>query len=314
VPPTCAKCHSGNGFIDYIGQDGSQVMAVDRPAAVESVITCAVCHSEKADALTLVKFPSGIEMDFHQGDALCATCHSGLASGLDVDSVIAEYGDDEIIPDASFVTPHYAFAAATLLGGEAQGGYEYPQKAYVNRFEHAEGVRTCTDCHDPHTLHMNESPVNKDADLCSACHSNVTGFADYRDIFVDGVDYDNDGEVEGMYHEIRGLRDILMTAMQQYSEEITGSGLGWADQFPYLFIDTNKDRVLSEDEAQFSNAFTAFTPRLLRAAFNYQFSLKEPAGYVHNGKYIVQLLNDSIKDISSGSGFSIGALIRPASE
>ena len=64
VPPNCGKCHSGNGFIDYIGQDGSLEFSVDRPAAVESVVACVVCHSEKGDSLSLVKFPSGAEINF----------------------------------------------------------------------------------------------------------------------------------------------------------------------------------------------------------------------------------------------------------
>jgi hypothetical protein len=52
----------------------------------------------------------------------------------------------------------------------------------------------------------------------------------------------------------------------------------------------------------------------MRAAFNYQFSLKEPAGYVHNGNYVIQLLQDSIMDISTASGKPFSGLIRPESD
>ncbi len=314
VPPNCGKCHSGNGFIDYIGQDASQEFSVDRPAAVESVVSCTVCHSEKADALTLVKFPSGEEFNLNQGDALCGTCHSGLSSGSRVDATSGEFSDDEIIADARFITPHYAFAAATWLGGEAHGGYEYHGESYVGRFEHANGVQTCTQCHDPHSTRIQKSPSDPEANLCSACHSNVIGFEDYRDISTEGVDYDVDGEVEGVYHEIEGMRNLLMQFMQQYTEEKLGFAIGWSDKNPYLFIDTNKDGTLSEDEASNENAFKAFTPRLMRAAFNYQFSIKEPAAYVHNGKYIVQLLHDSIMDISTAVGNPIAGLTRPEVE
>ena len=314
VPPNCSKCHSGNGFIDYIGQDGSLEFSVDRPAAVESVVSCAVCHSEKADALTMVKFPSGIEINFNQGDALCGTCHSGLSAGSRVDTTANGFADDELVPDASFITPHYFYSAATWLGGEAKGGYEYPDKAYVGRFNHANGVQTCTQCHDPHSTRINKSPADPTANLCAACHSNVTGFADYRDITVVGADYDTDGKVEGVFHEIEGLRNMLMLSMQEYTEGKLGFGIGYADNYPYLFIDTNKDRILSEEEAVFANAYKAFTPRLLRAAFNYQFSLKEPAGYVHNGKYVLQLLHDSIMDISTAAGKPAVGLTRPSDD
>ena len=55
VPVNCAKCHSGQGFLDYLGQDGSAAQAVDAPAAINSVITCEVCHNEEADALQLAE-------------------------------------------------------------------------------------------------------------------------------------------------------------------------------------------------------------------------------------------------------------------
>ena len=72
--------------------------------------------------------------------------------------------------------------------------------------------------------------------------------------------------------------------------------------------------LLSEDEAVSANAFKAFTPRLMRAAFNYQFSLKEPAGYVHNGNYVLQLLHDSILDISTAAGNPVAGLTRPSDD
>ena len=314
VPPSCGKCHSGNGFVDYIGQDSSAEMSVDRSAAVESVVTCAVCHNEKADMLTLVKFPSGSEVNFNQGDASCGTCHSGLAAGSKVDATASGYGDDDLVPDAGLIAPHYAFSAATWLGSETHGGYEYAGKNYVSRFEHADAVQTCTQCHDPHSLHMRENSVDKNAELCAVCHPNVTGFADYRNISVDGVDYDADDTVEGMYHEIEGMQNILMQSMQQYTKDKLGVGIGWADSFPYLFIDTNQDGELSKEEAVSSNAYMAFTPRLMRAAFNFQFSIKEPAGYVHNGKYVVQLLYDSINDLTTITANPVAGLTRPASD
>ncbi|HUV16222.1 MAG TPA: cytochrome c3 family protein [Pelolinea sp.] len=311
VPPNCAKCHSGTAFIDFLGQDGSAAMKVDKPGLIESVITCTVCHNEKADVLELVTFPSGEEIRFDPGDALCGTCHSGLSAGSRVDSAAGGISDDEIVPDASFITPHYAFAAATSLGGEAKVGFEYPGKAYAGKFIHAEGVESCTQCHEPHNLRMQKDYTGENVSLCGACHSNVTGFADYRDVFVDGVDYDFDGTVEGVYHEIQGMQKFLMTSIQLYVKETLDTTIGWADAFPYLFVDTNGDGEISEDEAAFPNRYTQFTPRLMRAAFNYQFSAKEPGGYVHNGKYVLQLLYDAIEDLSTVVDAPLDGLVRP---
>lgn len=311
VPVTCAKCHSGRGFLDYLGQDGSQAFNVDAPAAIESVVSCMVCHNDKVDVLEVAQFPSGEEINMGRGDALCGSCHSSITAGLRVDEVMGTFGEDEVVPENRLITPHYAYAASTWLGAEARGGYQYEGMNYVERFKHANGVETCTQCHDPHSLRIRNDYKNIDAILCAACHSNVTGYPDYRDVFVDGIDYDGDGVVEGVYHEIEGMREILNQAIQVYAAEVIGQPIGWANQFPYQFNDSNADGVISEDEAVFPNAFTNFTPRLMRAAFNYQFSKKDPAGYVHNGKYMLQLLYDSIQDLASVTRPLDVTLVRP---
>jgi hypothetical protein len=309
VPVNCAKCHSGQGLLDYIGQDGSTAFSVDAPGRIDDVISCEVCHNEQANVLHMAFFPSGAEISLQTGDALCATCHSGTTSGTRIDTVAEGFLDDDVIPDASFITPHYAHAAATLFGSEAQSGYQYEGKNYTDRFDHADGVQTCTDCHDPHSLHMKDD--YEGADLCAACHSNVSDYSDYRNVFVDGIDYDGDGTIEGVYHEIEGTRNVLYAAIQTYAATTLDQSIGWADQYPYLFIDTNENFSLEEDEVAFPNQYATFSPRLLRAAFNYQFSIKESAGYVHNGKYILQLLNDSIQDLAQNTALDLPPLIRP---
>jgi predicted CXXCH cytochrome family protein len=261
--------------------------------------------------LDSAQFPSGVQVAMPVGDALCGTCHSGLSAGSRVDTVSEGFTEDEVIPDARFITPHYAYAAANWLGSEAGGGYEYPDKVYVGRFEHAYGVETCTQCHDPHSTRIRKDYENDQADLCAACHSNVTGYPDYKDIYVKGADYDGDGLVEGTYHEIEGVRSILYQAIEMYAKEVIQEPIGWTDQNPYLFKDANGDGKIDESEATRENAYTALTPRLMRAAFNYQFSIKDPAAYVHNGKYIIQLMVDAIQDLSGITGFQAGSLVRP---
>jgi hypothetical protein len=53
--------------------------------------------------------------------------------------------------------------------------------------------------------------------------------------------------------------------------------------------------------------YTAWTPRLLKAAYNYQYSVKDPGAFAHNPKYVIQFLYDSIKDV----GGDVGGLTRP---
>jgi predicted CXXCH cytochrome family protein len=261
--------------------------------------------------LETASLPSGIEVKLGSGNSLCATCHSGTSSGATVDETAAGFDADEIMAEAGFVNPHYAFAAATWLGAEGEGGYQYDGKTYAARFEHAAGVQSCTECHDPHSLHMREDYESEAANLCAACHSNVSGYTDYREVYVDGIDYDGNGKVEGLYHEIEGMRSVLYRAMQQYSAGQTENAILWADQYPYWYIDTNQDGEVNEGEAEFANQFSGFTPRLMRAAFNFQFSAKDPAGYVHNGQYMLQLLYDSIEDLAAVVDVDMSALVRP---
>src|SRR5690606_2171255 len=70
-----------------------------------------------------------------------------------------------------------------------------------------------------------------------------------------------------------------------------------ASAYPYFFQDTNKNGAADESEIAFPNAFSSWTPRLLKAAYNYQVSLKDTGAYAHGNKYIVQLLYDSIADL-----------------
>jgi hypothetical protein len=72
-------------------------------------------------------------------------------------------------------------------------------------------------------------------------------------------------------------------------------------------VDTNGNGQADPDEANFGNRYNAWTPRLLKAAYNYQFAQKDPGAYVHNGKYILQVLYDSIADI----GGSVAGMTRP---
>ena len=77
--------------------------------------------------------------------------------------------------------------------------------------------------------------------------------------------------------------------------------------YPYFFKDTNGDRSCSAAEAVASNAFTAWTAALVKAAFNYQLSRTEPGAWAHNFDYMGELLYDSAADL----GGDVSKLRRP---
>ena len=56
------------------------------------------------------------------------------------------------------------------------------------------------------------------------------------------------------------------------------------------------------------------TPNLLRAAYNYQDSQKEPGAYAHNPSYILQILYDSINAVNGDVAAMTRAEIRTYEE
>ena len=72
----------------------------------------------------------------------------------------------------------------------------------------------------------------------------------------------------------------------------------------------NRARGPDPDEADYGNRYTTWTPRLLKAAYNYQYATKDPGNFAHNGQYILQVLYDSLVDM----GGDTGGMTRPAAE
>lgn len=295
VEVDCAKCHSTPGYLDFLGEDGSEAGFVDQPAATGTVVTCDACHNESARTMTSVVFPSGVEVSNLGDSARCMQCHQGRASTVQVNELLANSGaaedQDVVNADLRFINIHYYAAAATLYGSEAQGGFEFEGRTYQPRFNHVEQYNTCTECHSPHSLEVQ-------VDGCVECHAGATSEESLRDIRMpsSAIDYDGDGNVEeGIYYEIEGLREMLYEAMQTYASEVAGTPVAYNDAaYPYWFIDANENGRADDDEAAFENQFNAFTGRFVQAAYNYQASLKDPGAYAHNAKYIIELLYDSI--------------------
>lgn len=298
VPTSCAKCHSTPGFRDFIGDDGSAVDKVDKAAPIGTAVECTACHNKTAAKLSHVVFPSGVKLEDVGPEARCMTCHQGRESTDSVDKAIttaAPATDDTVSTSLSFKNVHYYAAAATLNAGRVRGGYQYGGKTYDWRFRHANKVDTCVDCHDAHSLEVK-------VDECKTCHTGVTSKADLKKIrMIDSnQDYDGDSDVtEGIHGEMMGLRALLFTAIQGYTIDQGLDKVCYSETaYPYWFKDTDGDGSCSATEAVSANGFASWTARLVRAAYNYQVSTKDPGAFAHNAKYIIQLLYDSIEDLN----------------
>jgi hypothetical protein len=305
VPASCARCHSPAGFRDYIGEDGSDAGSVEAAAPVGGVIGCDACHNAAADALASVVFPSGVALDGLGPEARCMTCHQGRAASDTVaaDIAAAGVGDDDVSPMLRFVNIHYYAAGATINAGRVRGGYQYEAEldaVYDWRFRHAPGLETCIGCHDPHSLEVR-------VQTCAGCHQGVEAVDDLKNIRMlasEASDYDGDGDLsEGIYFEVQGLRALLLGAIRTYAQDRSLGAICYSsDVHPYFFIGggSSDDGQCSAEDAAYSNRFAMWTPRLLKAAYNYQVASKDPGGFAHNAKYIIQLMYDSVADLNRG--------------
>ncbi len=293
----CAKCHTTSGFEDFL-LDGS----VDNTVPVGETVECEVCHTDPDNGTLRVNdsvtFPSGAVIDNLGPEGLCMECHQGRMSTSDVDQEITDSGapdDDTMDSDIEFrdVNIHYYAAGATLYGTFVKGGYEYDGNAYDAKFGHVKGYDNCIACHNPHSLEVR-------TERCGTCHSS-TG-PDPHDFRYYGsfVDYDGDGDMtEGIHDEIESFQEKLYEAIQALGTQLGNPIVYDGHAYPYFFHDTDSDGVADESEANFGNRYLTLTGRLLKACYNYQYSQKDHGAFAHGGKYLIQLLYDSIEDLNS---------------
>jgi hypothetical protein len=303
IPAACAKCHSETGFLDFVGADGTDTGVVNSFTPTGTVVSCVVCHVENTGPslrnVTSVDFPSGVTIANLSHEAICMTCHQGVASSKTVKNLLEASNvrdDDTISEDLHFIDGHYMAAGAIQYGTLVQGGYEYDNKSYDAKFDHAgSGLNTCSDCHNSHSLKIK-------FESCGLCHKGIGSEDDLKSIRYNGsmVDYDGDGNItEGMYYEVRGMQGILYRAIQAYCRELTGTAIVYdSHSDPFFFIDKNGNGVADKKEKHQDNAYNAWTGRLIKAAYNYHFSMGDAGAFAHNGKYVIELLFDSINDLN----------------
>ena len=303
IPGPCAVCHSSTGARDYVTGPMTTIGTIDHPVGLGTTVDCVACHSAGASALLSVPFPSGVMVDGFESSAICTVCHQGRASSETVEVKTAGLEDDTVAGDLGFINVHYAPSASSMMGGVARGGFEYPGKIYKGQFTHVPDLNTCTDCHSPHSLEVNLT-------ACTTCHKDAASFADIR---ISPTDFDGDGDTaEGIANPIADLHARLGAAIQLYAAEIAQSPVVYAvHSYPYFFTDSDTDGAVTEGEAIYPNRYQSWTPRLLKAAYNYQMVAKETAIYTHNPHYALQLLYDSLESLSEVIEVDMSGLIRP---
>jgi len=245
--------------------------------------------------------------------------------------------DDTVSRAVGFVNIHYFAAAGSLYGRDAKVAYEYGDPArygtvapdpvtglsarmpYDAKFAHVASKDVCFECHDQHSLKVRVQD-------CAMCHVNRNGDpivtaapttdAEYEaaidrlhDVRMAGTinDFNGNGDTkEGVYYELTGLRDILYAAIRAYAKtpKTDASGapvlptpIAYSPAaYPYFFVDPNDNGIVDPGETK---QYDAWTARLLRAAYDYQYAQKDPGAFAHNAKYLIEVLYDAIADINS---------------
>jgi hypothetical protein len=306
VPTACARCHTSAGFQEFVAT-GKVAANIPAPAGT---LDCETCHNATASEIVSVTFPSGKVINTsEEGEGLCMTCHQGRESKVSVDKQIANFNVtedvDKVVSEPmvtngvtstfGFRNIHYFAAGATLYGSEAQGGYEYDGKSYDPKFRHVDGMDTCIACHDQHATQVR-------VEKCQECHTNVKTVDDLKNIRMQGslVDYNGNGDVtEGIAAELAGLQDILYSSIQAYANDVIKTPIVYdPEAYPYWFKAGTDGTPLKDDKGNAVNYNGNWTARLLKAAYNYQLSVKDPGAFAHNAKYVVELLHDSIDDLN----------------
>jgi len=270
-------------------------------APASNGLMCETCHNDLTTwtryEVADVRFPSGAVLAMENADNnLCMQCHQGRESTTSVNATIGDLDPDEPNERLRFRNVHYFAAASTLFGTEAKGVYEYEGKTYLGQFAHAPNFASCTDCHDSHALEV-------ETDQCAGCHQTENPL-DIR-WSTSTTDYDGDGDVtEGIAGELSTMSDVLLEAIQAYASDTLQAPIAYDPHaHPYWFGDANDNGAVDEGEEQFAS----WSPRLLKAAYNYQYYQKDPGAFAHNAKYVLQVLYDSIEDV----GGSVTGLTRP---
>jgi hypothetical protein len=324
VPADCARCHSATGLPTFIKNAGT--LAVDSRGSVLATgivgmpasngFQCTTCHdSANWPALykvTGVTFPSGKSITFstEKDDKgalkpvaanLCLECHQGRQSTNSLNSYLKNYKDADVVTSTiRFRNVHYFAAGATLFGTQAQVAYEYEGQAYNGYNEKHAAVKygTCTDCHDQHGLEVKVAE-------CAKCHAGIKSVADIR---LSTTDWNGNKDAkEPIKKEIATFQERLYAAIQKYAADKSKTPIVYSGSaYPYFFV-AGADGKPAKNDKGATIPYNAFSPRLLRAAYNYQFSQKDSGAYAHNPAYVMQFLYDSLKDI----GGDVTGLTRP---
>jgi hypothetical protein len=269
---------------------------------------CTTCHNQAEwparYAVDEVTFPSGAVLTFGEGKEsnLCMVCHQGRSSTPTVNRTLADLPAETVDETISFANIHYFAAGATVFGNDAQGAYQFDGKEYVGPHPHvATSGLECKSCHDVHALGVN-------VEVCAGCHAGAADPADPNTYRMSATDWDGDGDTtESIKDEIATFAERLYAGIQAYAKDKGTPIVYDQHSHPYFFVDADENGEADVDAEGAAARYNAFTPTLLKSAYNYQYWQKDPGNFAHNAPYMLQILYDSIQAVNG----DVTGLTRP---
>jgi hypothetical protein len=292
---TCQPCHTGKGMMYYLNhnQDTTGLAATwvaSRDA--KTPISCQVCHDPHGNDNPYALRTMGLKGDTLKNGYLipaqfrsntgniCMNCHGGRYSvKYKLTNVAPYYGWSDRF------YAHYNIQGDMFFGS---GGYEsvtLGQAPFSGVMSHGGVEGTCAGCHmQPrknrldgggnmlanHSFSMKDTlfatGVYKPTDVCAKCHGEIESFEDIQA----GYDYDRNGQIEGVQTEIHGLLEVLKARLP-------------IDSTTMEPVNSRKDSLKVKNR-----------PDLIRGIWNYYFVKYDRSYGVHNTKYAVALLYNSI--------------------
>lgn len=274
---SCRPCHSTVGFL------GANDDAYDATAtnllrgSYNEGITCAACHDphslgtvSQVRAFPSVTLANGVVNTKGRMGLTCMQCHHDRRNA-----------EAQVLANTT-TAPHHSPQADMLIGTNAiEYGLVMPRTRHLDVLFDA-----CVDCHmqstptsgpamnraGEHTWKMRwtdptgATNVYQTA-LCQDCHGAVTNF-DFG-----SFDWNQNGKVEGIQTEIRGLLTNIAARLPGYPANTNAAGA-------------------------LTNISSSWTLAQRKAAYNYMFVWEDRSWGVHNVKYAASLLQASLNDLN----------------
>lgn len=247
---SCAPCHSGAGFVEWVKNDQQPLAEAPDPTH----ITCATCHDPHSAEnpsqlrLTTATLANGYQVPLSNEGRLCINCHQARRDAVDytnnyLDNLSSHYG------------PHHGPQGDVLTGQNAiTWGYAIGSSPHLQAIEKA-----CVGCHmgegpvDPdgnfelaggHTFSMFTPDGQANVAVCEPCHGDIGETFKEKKLYINGIaDHDGDGVEEGVQEEVEGLLEELHSLLPE--DGITDSSVTLVQAQAYYNWD-----MLEEDRSK----------------------------------------------------------------